>query len=53
MDVSKIIREVRMTVQKLPAWRFVALTLIGLIFALGYLAGNLPWESLLPQPISY
>jgi len=47
MDFSKIIHEVRIMVQKLPAWRFVALTLIGLIFAVGYLAGNLPWDSLL------
>jgi len=29
---------------QLPAWRFLLLALIGLIFAFGYLSGNLPWE---------
>jgi len=29
--------------KQLPAWRFAVLTLIGLLFALGYLAGNLHW----------
>jgi len=39
-----IVREIRYMAHKLPAWRFLLLTLIGLIFALGYLSGNLPWE---------
>jgi len=28
---------------KLPAWRFLLLALVGFVFALGYLAGNLHW----------
>jgi len=43
----KFIREVRIMSKQLPAWRFVALVLVGLLFALGYLSGNLPWDKFL------
>lgn len=32
---------------KLPAWRFVLLSTIALVFAAGYFAGNVPWDKLL------
>lgn len=47
MDFSKIIREVREMATKLPAWRFATICLIGLLFAIGYLSGNIPWDKLL------
>ena len=47
MDISNIIREVRDMATQLPAWRFALICLIGLLFAVGYLAGNVPWDHLL------
>jgi len=39
----KFIREIRIMATQLPKWRFITLAMIGLFFALGYLAGNLHW----------
>lgn len=47
MDFSKIVREVRIMTERLSAARFWALWLLGLLFALGYMAGKFPWEQLL------
>lgn len=33
--------------ERLPVWRFVALWLIGIVAATGYLAGNIPWDKVL------
>lgn len=32
---------------KMPAWRFVLLCMLGMIVAVGYLAGNIPWDKIL------
>lgn len=47
MDLSKIIREVRIMTDKLSPRRFWALWLIGIVLAVGYLSGNVPWSYLL------
>jgi hypothetical protein len=47
VDLSKIIREVRIMTDKLSPPRFWALWLIGIMLAAGYLSGNLPWDKLL------
>ncbi|MFU5807208.1 hypothetical protein ACM7T9_29345 [Pseudomonas aeruginosa] len=47
MDFSKIVREVRMMADKLPALRFWGIWLSFLIAAAGYAAGNVPWEKVL------
>jgi len=47
VDVSKILREIRIMASKLSIGRFSVLALIGLILAIGYLCGNLPWDKLL------
>jgi len=36
-----IIREILIMTTRLPAWRFLLLTLIGLLLAFGYVCGNL------------
>lgn len=33
--------------RRMSTWHFALLVLVGLIFATGYLIGNLPWEYLL------
>ena len=47
LDISKIIREVRIMTDKLSPPRFWALWLICFLVAVGYLSGNMPWDKLL------
>jgi hypothetical protein len=32
---------------KMPAWRFILISFVALVFAFGYLSGNVPWEKIL------
>lgn len=32
---------------RMPTWRFVLLYALGVIVAVGYLAGNIPWDKIL------
>ena len=43
----KMIKELREMALRLPAWRFLMLSVIALFFAAGYLAGNVPWDKIL------
>lgn len=47
LDISKIVREVRKIVTRLPAWRFLLVMFTSLVFAFGYLSERLPWDKLL------
>jgi hypothetical protein len=42
-----MIKELRELAYRLPAWRFLVLSVIALLVAAGYLAGNVPWDKLL------
>lgn len=42
MDFSRIVREVRIMTERLAPARFWGIWLIGFLFAVGYLLGNLP-----------
>lgn len=47
LDISKTVREVRKMATRLPAWRFILVMFVSLIFALGYLSERLPWDKFL------
>lgn len=44
---SKVMKELREMAFRLPAWRFLLLSMIALLVAAGYLAGNVPWDKVL------
>lgn len=47
LDLSKVIREVRIMTERLSWPRFWAMWFIALMFGGGYLLGNVPWEKVL------
>lgn len=47
MEIGKIIREVRVMAEKLPAPRFWAMWAIAFPAALGYMLSKVPWDKML------
>lgn len=43
IDISKLIRELRLMIEQLPNWKFILIWLVLFVAAIGYLIGQIRW----------
>ncbi|WP_176168236.1 hypothetical protein [Salmonella enterica] len=43
IDISKLIRGLRLMIEQLPNWKFILIWLVLFVAAIGYLVGQIRW----------